>query len=343
MTFGRFEVQFFAALLFLSAAFVAFVVYPCLDALVIAIALAVIFHPLYAKLLRLIPKWGGLAAIITVILALFVILAPLTFFGFRIFTEAQGLYASFTLGNKGPLLEFLHGKLVKLAPGFNLDLTQYTRQILSLLLGNLGLIFSKIVSVFGTFFLALFALYYLLKDGAKLRKAIIKISPLSPENSAEIVDHLRTMASSVIIGTVAMAVIHGVLVGFGFLLFELPNPVLWGSVAVVAAFIPIVGTAVVVVPGVLSLILAQNFAGAIGLTLWGILMLGFIDNILRPRLIERRSKAHPLLVLLSVIGGLALFGPTGFLLGPLALSLFLTLLEIYPSFILEQGGKTAPR
>ncbi len=169
---------------------------------------------------------------------------------------------------------------------------------------------------------------------------MVKISPLSPENSAEIVNRLQTMTGSVITGTVAMAVIHGILVGLGFLLFGLTNPVLWGLVAVVAAFIPIIGTALVVIPGIFWLVLTQNLAGAIGLALWGILMLGLIDNILRPRLIERRSKVHPLLVLLSVIGGLALFGPTGFLLGPLVLSLFLVLLEIYPALILKRGDKT---
>lgn len=339
MNSGRSETLFFIVLLLLSAALTLFIFYPCLEALVIAITLAIIFHPVYTKLLRLMPGWGGLAAIITVVLAVVVILTPLTFFGFKIFEEARGLYASFASGEKMPVLEFLHGKLAELTPGFNFDLTQYTQQILSVLLGNLGLILSKIVSVFGTFFLALFALYYFLKDGLKLRDAIIKISPLSRGNTAEIVDRLRTMAGSVVMGTLAMAVIHGVLVGLGFFLFGLPNPVLWGSVAVVAALVPIVGTAIVVVPGILSLTLAGSIAGAIGLTLWGILMLGFIDNILRPRLIERHAKIHPLLILLSVIGGLALFGPTGFLLGPLALSLLLTLLEIYPVLILERIDK----
>ncbi len=138
MASGRFEIQFFAGLLLLSAALMIFVFYPCLNALVIAIALAVIFHPIYARLLRLMPKWEWLAALITVMLTIAVILVPLTIFGFKIFAEAQALYTSFASGDKGPLLEFLHGKLAELTPGLNLDLTQYTQQILSALLGNLG-------------------------------------------------------------------------------------------------------------------------------------------------------------------------------------------------------------
>lgn len=339
MDSGRFETQFFAGLLLFAVAVMLFVFYPCLEALVLAVTLAVIFHPVYGGLRRVMPRWEGVAAFITVILATAVILAPLTIFGLQIFKEAQGLYAHFASGEKSPLLELLYGRFNKFLPGLNLNFGEYARQILGTFLGNLGIIFSKIIGVFGTFFLALFALYYLLKDGPKLCGAIVKISPLAEKTTAEIIDRLRLMANSVIVGTLTMSVIHGTLVGFGFFLFGLTSPVLWGLVAVIAALIPVVGTAIVVVPGIILLALAGKTTAAVGLALWGILMLGLIDNILRPRIIERRSKAHPLLVLLSVIGGLALFGPTGLLLGPLALTLLLTLLEIYPAI----AAKYRPR
>ncbi len=336
MTSSRFETPFFVGLLLFSVALALFILYPCLDAVVLAVTLAILFRPIHGKLRNLMPGWEGLAALITVILAVAIILAPLTFFGFRIFKEAQGLYTSFASGGKGPFLEFIHDKLAKLAPGFNLDLTQYAQQILAALVGSLGSILSKIVSVFGTFFLAIFALYYFLKDGTRLEDTITRTSPLSKKNTTEIISKLHIMANSVIKGTLAVAVVQGVFVGLGFLIFGLPSPVLWGSVSIVAALIPIIGTAIVVVPGIISLALSGDLVAAIGFMAWGILAVGLIDNFLRPRLIERKAKVHPLLVLLSVIGGLALFGPTGFLLGPLALSLFLTLLEIYPILILAR-------
>jgi predicted PurR-regulated permease PerM len=327
------ETRFFIVLLLIAAALVVFVFFPYLNAIVLGVTLAIIFQPIYSGLLKLMPSWRGLASFITLSIAVVVILVPLIFFGLHIFQEAQGLYSQFAAGSSSQVVEFLRTKISNLAPWLNIDFSQYAKQVLDIVIANIGPVFSQATSIAATFFFAFFVLYYLLKDGAKLRSAILSMSPLPRGDTEVILSKLNQMAGSVIKGSLVIAVLQGIFVGLAFFLFGLSGPVLWGSIAVVAALIPFVGVALVVLPAALSLALAGNLGGAIGFMIFAFLAAGLIDNFLRPRLIDRDTNVHPLLVLLSVLGGIAAFGPMGFILGPLALTLFLTLLEIYPVLV----------
>ncbi len=332
----RFEIPFFAVLLLLAAALFLFIAIPYLNALALAVSLAILFHPLYRRFLRVPPRRKGIAAFAAVVIAIIVVFVPLMFFGYWIAREAQGLYGEFASGASIPSFTFLYERVNALSPGGHFDISQYAKQTLDVVLGNLGPAIGGIMSIGMTFFLAFFALYYLLKDGEALRQAIRRIIPLEGTRTDAIFEKLYLMANSVIRGSLVVAVVQGILVGTGFLMFGLSNPVLWGLVSIVAALIPVIGTAIIVIPAVAMLAIYGNIAGAVGLTIWGFVIVGLIDNFLRPLLIERRANAHPLLVLISVLGGLSVFGPMGFVLGPFTLSLFLALLEIYPSIILEK-------
>jgi predicted PurR-regulated permease PerM len=339
MATRQFEIPFFVGLILIATALVIFVFLPFLGAIVLAITLSILFHPIYSALQRVMPRWPGLAAFITMLSGVIIILIPLTYFGFKIFAETQDLYIHVTSGNTGNFFEFIQNIIQKYIPWFTVDFDQYVKQFLSMLAGSLGSIFSTITSLTISLLISLFTFYYLLKDGYRLKNAIVKISPLSHQNTEEILTKMSHMANSVIKGSLVVAIVQGILAGLGFFAFGLPNPVLWGSVAIVASLIPVAGTALVIVPGVISLFLSGNIAFAIALGIWGIILVGLADNFLRPYLIERDSKVHPLLALLSVLGGLAVFGATGLLLGPLILSFFLALLDIYPTLILKRNGK----
>ena len=126
-----------------------------------------------------------------------------------------------------------------------------------------------------------------------------------------------------------MAATQGVVSGIGLSLFGVPNPVLWGVVAGFAALIPTLGTSLVLIPAALFLLTKGAFVAAIGLFIWALFAVGLIDNFLSPRLVGKGAQLHPLLVLLSVLGGISLFGPAGLILGPLCSSLLLALLSIY--------------
>jgi len=175
----------------------------------------------------------------------------------------------------------------------------------------------------------LFALYYLLKDGKKLTKAVITYSPLADKYDKQILEKLSIAVNSVIKGSLLISIIQGILAGIGFWIFGVPNPALLGAATVIASLIPAVGTAVIILPACFYLFLTSHFLAGIGLLLWGLLLVGLIDNFLRPKLIEKDIHLHPFLILLSVIGGISLFGAFGFILGPLVLSLLFALLDIY--------------
>jgi predicted PurR-regulated permease PerM len=155
------------------------------------------------------------------------------------------------------------------------------------------------------------------------------LSPLANEYDERILRRLEDAISSVVKGKLLIVLIQGILASVGFWLFGIPHPVLFGALTSLAALIPFVGVAVVFVPAVLYLFFAGSVGAAAGLLVAGIII-GSVDNVLGPILFERGLQLHPLLILLSVLGGLAFFGPIGFLAGPVALSLLVALLDIYP-------------
>jgi predicted PurR-regulated permease PerM len=173
------------------------------------------------------------------------------------------------------------------------------------------------------------ALYYLLKDGYKLKNYLLALSPLDDSNNNFIINRIRLAVFSVVKGNLLIGLIQGTLTGIGFALFGVPNPVLWGGVASIAALIPSIGTAIVITPAIIFLFVSGNNVGAGGLLVWGIIVVGLVDNFLGPKLVGSSMRLHPLVTFLAVLGGLAFFGPLGILLGPLVLSIFLVLVEIY--------------
>jgi predicted PurR-regulated permease PerM len=313
-----------------------FILRPFLFAFVLAVIFSVVFRPLYLKILKYTFQHEGLAAFLTTIIIVILIFTPLVFLSVQILQEAKSLYVSLLDGaGKDHIFNALNGLASKFhqrfpsSQEFSIDLDQYLKQGLSWLLNNLGAVFSNFTKMIVTAFLFLISLYYLLKDGLRFRKKIICLSPLKDIDDKKILDKLDLAISSVIKGNFVIAFIQGVLTALGFTIFSVPNAILWGTAAAIAALIPSVGTSLVFVPAVILLFVSgQNFS-AFGLLLWGALAVGLIDNFLGPKLIGRGMQLHPLLILLSVLGGIGFFGPIGFILGPIILSLLFALLDIY--------------
>ena len=263
------------------------------------------------------PKYESLASFLSVVLAVIIVLIPLIFLGVAVFTEAKSLYTTITSGSSPQIVDLVRQQLSRLAPSINIDFSQYAKSFLDWVIANIGTIFSQLAGITVTVILSLFALYYFLRDGRKIYDSIVRVSPLKKEDTEKILNKLEEMASSVMKGSLVVAVLQGLIVGIGFYLFGLPNAVLWGSAAVICALVPIVGVALVVVPAAVIMWLSGSPAIlTLGFILWGLLLPGTIDNFLRPRLIDRGTNVHQVLVLFSVIGGIATFGPLGFILGP---------------------------
>ncbi|MDP2927001.1 MAG: AI-2E family transporter [bacterium] len=326
--------MYFFAVLFLGVLFLAvFVFLPFFIPLSVAAALAILCRPFYERVVRLTYGREGLSAFLTVVAMVLILLAPLTLIGMMVFQEARELSLQIspsggTLGTFG-LPAFIEEQAARFFPEFSLNFNAYARQVVNWLVQNLGMIFAGIVQVLLSLFLGLMAFYYFLKDGRKLIHAVMALSPLPDEHDREILTKLTNAINSVIRGSLVVAAIQGILSGVGLAIFGVPNPALFGSIAAVAALIPGIGTSLVLLPAIAYLFIAGSIAPAVGLLVWAVVIVGLVDNILGPKLMGQGIPVHPFLILLSVIGGLGFFGPIGFLLGPLVISLLFALIEIY--------------
>ena len=327
MNYQKTELYFLFALL-VGISFLTFFIFkPFLYTLILAMIFVAVFAPAHKKALVLTRERRGLAALLTTIFILVVILVP-------VFKESTQLDSSLVdNGDAVSLSRRIEDVLRSL--GFSsvsvgsLDFSQYMKQGLTWLIQNIGSLFSNIAKILVDVFVLFVALYYLFKDGHRLKKYAIALSPLQDVYDETIFSKLVLAVNSVVKGSLAVGLVQGTLTAIGFAIFGVPSPVLWGSVAALAALIPGVGTALVVVPGVLFLFFSGATVPALGLLVWGVVAVGLVDNVLGPKLVERGMKIHPFLILLSILGGIGFFGPLGFLFGPLVLSLLFSFLEIH--------------
>jgi len=234
----------------------------------------------------------------------------------------------------------LSHRFFDLYPAYTFDafnITEFLKAGLKLIFTNLDGVFTSIFNIMMGVFIMLLALFYFLRDGRELKRQLIALSPLGDDNDERILRKMAQAVYSVFMGSIAVAIIQGILTGVGFGIFGIPSPALWGAIASIAALIPGVGTSLILIPGILYLFFMGSTTPAIGLLIWGLLAVGLIDNFLGPIFVNRGIKVHPFLVLLSVLGGLGLFGPIGLVLGPIVLAFLFALLDIYRT---SYGRKT---
>ena len=329
---------FFFALLGIVGVLAILVFLPYISSIIIALVCSVIFRPIHNKLLKLFPP--SFAAFGTIIIVAVIIFIPLGFFGVRMSTEAQSLYGYITTeGNQTKIVTMLNdlvltvghkvlGYYPEVTPD-SFNIAGYAQHILSWSFTNLDSIVSNAAKFAFNIFILLIALYYMLRDGGNLKKSIISMSPLLDQYDEEIFEKLEVAIFSVVRGSLGVSVVQGLLTMLGFWIFGIPNPVLWGGVAAIASLIPGIGTAIILIPAIVYLYITGAVVASIGLLVWAILAVGLVDNFLGPYLVQKGVHVHEFLILLSVVGGLSFFGPIGFILGPLILSLLFALLEIY--------------
>lgn len=340
----KLQVYFLLAAL-VGSAIISFLIFkPFIYALILAVVVATICAPIHDRILARIKQRNGMAAIISTLLVLVIVIIPLSLLGTQIFKEAGSVYIYLTSDEGSHIiasgtnhtLDVLRQTFPALRD-VTINVNQYARDFLSWLLPYWGSLFSNILKILMSTFIFLLALYYLFKDGTKLRSSVTLISPLEDKYDALIFAKVGRAINSVVKGNLIVAMIQGALTCIGFLIFGVPSAVLWGSVAVVTAIIPGVGTALVVIPALVYLFLSGHIIAFVGLLIWGIVAVGLVDNILGPHLVEKGIQIHPFLILLSVLGGLALFGPLGFLMGPIILSLLFTLAQIYSDIVNKEN------
>lgn len=324
---------------------------PYITAIFLAGVFTILFSPIHVR----VKKWMGgnatLSALATVLSVFLLILIPLILLGVLMSQEVFSIYGALAHGNGSFVLldnatNAIERQIQNFIPSFELQASVYTylEAALRWVGSNLNSFLSGVLSFIAQLFLVLIAMFFFYRDGEKLHNFIVKWSPLSDSYDEGIITKLELAATSVIKGSLATAILQGALLGLGLGLFGVPNPVLWGVVATVTSLIPVVGTGIVLLPAVAYLFIGGHLLTAGGLLLWGIFLVGLIDNVTRPLFMRHGIDIHPFLIFLSVLGGLAYFGPIGFLAGPIVLAFFFALLDIYPSIVkgraIEDGGTT---
>jgi predicted PurR-regulated permease PerM len=340
MDYKRTQTSFFFLVLIGTLVLLFFVFRPFLYPLLFAGAFALVFEPLEKKVGNLVgKKRAGISAFLTTALVFLIILIPLWFFGTQVFYEGKDLYEVLTRNGTDSALAFAQNFVHQFFPETSLNFSAYATQLSKWVVTNIGPIFSGVTQILTGVLISFLALFFFLKDGSKMKEALYTYSPLEDRYDKEIVKTLTQTTRSVVKGTLVVSILQGIAAGIGFWIFGVPSPALWGLVTVVAALIPLVGTMLVVLPATLYLALTGAPIFALGMFAWGALIVSMIDNVLRPILMEREVNIHPFLIFLSVIGGLQFFGPAGFLLGPLVLSLIFTLFNIYGSMMAREAHK----
>lgn len=311
---------------------------PFLSALALAAIIATICYPLHDAILRRLPFDNDtIAALITTIVVTLIVVLPLVLLTSAVLREAVSVYS--LLGSE----EFSFSQTVadlesygqKYIPSLELNITEYLRQGAKWFSSRLGSIFAGTASTIFLFFIALIGSFYFFRDGRAFTRWLVRISPLPDNEDTMILERLSRSVRSVATGTLFIALIQGTLVAIGLAIFGFERAILLGTVAAFGALIPSIGTSIVLIPSIIYLLIIGDYGNAVGLTIWGSVAVGLIDNILGPYLMSRGNALHPFVILLTVLGGIGLFGPIGFVVGPVLVSFFLVLLELYNQHIAE--------
>ena len=306
---------------------------PFITALALSAIIVVICYPLYEFILRYFSRKNrSIAAFFTTTFVFMVVVVPIFLLSSLLVHEFVSFYRTIDVTAQLPLDNTLNGveaKIQSYIPGFDLNVAEQLKTSVGWFTKNIGAIFAGTVSFVFAFFIALLGSFYLFRDGKKLVGWFISVSPLKDTEDLEILNRVASSVRSVVTGTVLVSIIQGISAATGFSIFGIDRPILWGSMAAIVGLLPGVGTAGIMVPAVAYLFYTGAMGNAIGLMIWGIVAIVVVDNFIGPHLMSRGSKIHPFIVLVSVLGGVSLFGPIGFILGPVCISLFMVLLEIY--------------
>lgn len=329
----RYEIglSLIALLAFIGAAYVA---HPVWMGIVLGTAMGFTSEPLYRWLAPKIRYNRPLAALLTTILGGLLTLLGLFTVTWIAVTEVLDMVSEIRIPSGeellGPRGERVLEKLRISPDQFVAQLNSTLLSISQRLAGGVAEIVAATTSLMLTAVIAFFTMYYVLLEWPVMVRRLEHILPLDPRHTRALVTEFRSVGRSALVGTMGTAFVQGVFAGVGFALGGVSQPVLWGTITMLASFLPVVGTAVVWFPVAIATAVSGRTGAGIFVGLWGFfVVMAVSDYIVRPRLVGSKGTVHPLPLLVSLLGGVEMFGLMGVIVGPILMALCLSVIRIY--------------
>jgi predicted PurR-regulated permease PerM len=340
-------------LLLIVTVLFALVLWPLAGAISWAVFIAIVFAPLQERSVHVCRGRRGWAAFGTLIVIVVSVLLPAALLTASITHEATAFYQRFKSGDIQLSEYFQRG--VDTLPSWG-------RAALDRLgLADLALVQQKLVDALGrssqalttsaftigqntlefllNFFVMLYLLFFLLRDGKRLSAEAARAVPLKESHTTRLLNEFATVVRATVKGNVVVALVQGTLGGLAFWMLGIKGALLWGAVMAMLSLLPAVGAALVWGPVAVYLLSTGSIWPAIGLTAWGVLVIGLVDNVLRPIMVGKETRLPDYLILVATLGGLAVFGVAGFVIGPVIAAVFVAAWEIFSQARQERGTR----
>jgi predicted PurR-regulated permease PerM len=319
------------------------VLWPMAGAVSWSVFIAIVFSALQERSVQVLRGRRGWAAFATLAVIVVSVLLPLALLASAVTHEAAAFYQRFKSGDiqlaeyfqrmLGVLPEWARGALARLGiedlPALQHKLAEALGRSSDALTQRAFVIGQGTLDFVVNFFVMLYLLFFLLRDGRALAAQATRAMPLAPEHTRRLVNEFATVVRATVKGNVLVALVQGALGWVAFAFLGIGGALLWGAVMALLSLLPAVGAALVWGPVALYLLTTGSIWQGIGLTVWGVLVIGLVDNVLRPILVGKETRMPDWLVLVATLGGLAVFGLNGFVIGPVIAAVFIAGWEIF--------------
>jgi len=338
------HIIFFGLLAIISIVFV-FLIRPFFFPIFWAAIIASLFYPVHRAILDKL-KRANLSSILTLLIALLVIIIPLSLISSLIVREAFDLYTAIR-DNQSSINNTIQNVVSwlrdnPLTQKLDIDPALITERVSQLVAFISNFIFNALKSLTQSslefivlFVIMLYTLFFFLRDGEKMLKKAMHLCPLGDKQEIKLYEKFTATAKATLKGTLIIALIQGALGSIMFLLLGIQGALIWGIIMALFSVIPGFGSYVVWLPAAIIMFILGNVWQGVVIILFGALVISTVDNFLRPFLVSKGAQMHPLIILFSTLGGIIMFGISGFILGPIIAAFLLSLWEMYEQYYRE--------
>lgn len=340
---SRFEHRVFLLLLVAASLAFGWILWPFYGAVFWSVVLAILFTPVYRRLLAETRQRPTLAALATLLLIVLIVILPVALIASLLIQEGTLVVQRIQSGELNfarylqQMTDALPPWLTQILDRWGLaDVVELQQKMAAGLAQSSQMIAARALNIgqntfdfLVSFFIMLYLVFFFLRDGRDLYRRILEAIPLEPEHKQALMGKFATVIRATVKGNILVAITQGALGGIAFAVLDIPGALLWGVVMAFLSLLPAIGAAIIWLPVALYFLFTGLIWQGVGLTLYGVLVIGLVDNVLRPILVGKDTKMPDYLVLMSTLGGMSLFGLNGFVIGPAIAAMFIAVWHIF--------------